>query len=132
MRVIDASVIVAFLLKEPGWKDLGEIVKRGVSVDLVLKEVANAIWKEYSLRKRIDRETAVELYKVLTSLTTYNIELEPEHKYLEKAFEIALDNSITIYDALYIVLAKEKNLELATLNDKQARIARKLGIGIVP
>jgi predicted nucleic acid-binding protein len=55
-----------------------------------------------------------------------NITLEPEVKYIDKAFNIALEKEISIYDALYIALAVDKKMPLLTLNRKQKNVASKL------
>ena len=45
MIVVDASLLAAFVLGEPGWERLASYVRGSCSVDHVVKEVANAIWK---------------------------------------------------------------------------------------
>ncbi len=131
MIVIDASALAAFLLKEPIWKELAEYLKYAVSIDHIVKEVANTIWKAHMLRRIIDANNAIRLYRILLSMMDVNILIEAENKYMDEAFKIALKHNITVYDALYIALAKRKNLPLLTLDKKQARIAKKLGIHVV-
>jgi len=42
--VIDASVLVKFILKEEGWDKIADFLKAGtISVDLVIKETINAV-----------------------------------------------------------------------------------------
>ena len=131
MRVIDASVLAAFIRKEPGWEKLAEHVKMCVTIDLALKEVLNTILKDYSLRRSINRDIALKLQEILFSMIGVNIFIEPENKYLSKGFEIALKYNLTIYDALYIALAAEKKLPLVTLDEKQAETARALGVEVI-
>ena len=95
MIVVDASALAAFILKEPGWRSLVEYVRYCLSLDHAVKEV-------------ISVEDALRLFNMLSSLLNVNIILEPEQLYLSKAFRIALDYGLTVYDALYIALAKEK------------------------
>ena len=47
---------------------------------------------------------------------------------LIKAFKIVNRNKITIYDSLFIVLAKPINLELVTSDKKQYEIAENEGV----
>jgi predicted nucleic acid-binding protein len=61
-----------------------------------------------------------------------NITLEPEVKYIDKAFNIALEKEISIYDALYIALAVDKKMPLLTLNKKQKNAALKLSVEVLP
>ncbi len=130
MIVVDASAVSAFLLKEPGWKKLSTYLTNSVSIDHLVKEVSNAIWKAY-IRKNISWDEALKLFKILESMIGINIVLEPENKYIEKAFKIALDHNITVYDALYLALAIKKNLPLLTFNEKQLKTAQELGIKII-
>jgi predicted nucleic acid-binding protein len=54
-----------------------------------------------------------------------------QDKYLIKAFKIANRNKITIYDFLFIALAKLKNLELVTSDIKQYEIAKNEGVNVI-
>ena len=47
MIAVDASVIVAFVLEEPGWENYIDILEYCFTVDHAVKEVLNAIWKSY-------------------------------------------------------------------------------------
>jgi predicted nucleic acid-binding protein len=129
--VIDASALAAFLLKEPGWKDLAPYLKNSMSVDMILKEVSNTIWKACTLKGIISMSQALKIYKILESMIGKNLILEPELKYLENALNIALTRKTTVYDALYISLAKTKNLPLVTLDKKQAETAKNLGVKVI-
>jgi predicted nucleic acid-binding protein len=88
--VIDASVLASFLRKEPGWEKLANYMKNVVSVDLIVKEVNNILWKDHYVRKSVDKDTVLELYRLMKSLLGVNILLENEEKYLDDAFEIAI------------------------------------------
>jgi predicted nucleic acid-binding protein len=128
VRVVDASVLAAFTGEEPGWERLAEVVKMCVTVDLAVKEVLNTIWRDYYVRRTISLDTAMRLQQVLSSMIGINILVEPEDKYVSRAFEIALKTGTTVYDALYIALAVEKNMPLVTLDEKQAKAAETLGV----
>ena len=131
MIVIDASALGAFLLKEPGWKELIPYLKNSISVDMILKEVSNTIWKACTLRGAIDADEAIKLYEIMKSMIGKNIVLKPEIKYLQEALKIALKNRVTVYDALYISLAKTKNLPLLTLDRRQSKAAEKVGVKVI-
>jgi len=128
--VIDASALSKYILKEPGWEDIPCYLKKGVSVDHVLKEVANSIWKAYS-RGHIGLEDAEIKYSALRKIADKVIEVIDQEKLMDKAFKIALNNAITVYDALYVALAEEERLPLLTSDGKQADIAEKLGVKVV-
>jgi predicted nucleic acid-binding protein len=66
----------------------------------------------------------MRLQQVLSSTIGINILVEPEDKYILRAFEIALKTGITVYDALYIALAAlalEKNMPLVTLDENKQK-----------
>jgi predicted nucleic acid-binding protein len=121
VRVVDASVLAVFTGKEPGWERLAEVVKMCVTVDLAVKEVLNTIWRGYHVRRTISLDTAMRLQQVLSSTIGINILVEPEDKYVSRAFEIALKTGITVYDALYIALALERNTPLVTLDENKQK-----------
>lgn len=124
--MVDITALSAFILKEPGWKKLAPYLVDAVSVGHIIKEVTNAIWKACTVKKVISETDAVKLYKILDNMINVNIVIDPEEKYVEKALRIALRHRITIYDALYLALAREKNL-LLTLDEKQSSVAGELG-----
>ena len=130
--VVDASALAAFILREEGWEELGEYMVRCVSVDHVVKEVANTIWKAACVRKLMTADEARRAYGILLRMIGKNIVLRPELEYLSKALEISMKHSITVYDSLYIALALEENKPLLTLDKQQAQVAKKLKIITMP
>ncbi|MGC8583015.1 MAG: type II toxin-antitoxin system VapC family toxin [Thermoproteus sp.] len=130
MIVVDASALSAFLLKEPGWRTISRYIARSTSVDLVVKEAANAVWKAH-MRGLVDRGAALKLLEILLSLVERNIELEPEAAYLPDAFRLALDLRITVYDALYIAQALRRRAPLLTLDERQAEAAARSGVDVI-
>lgn len=131
MITVDASALAAFVLKEPGWEKLTKYLTYAVSVNYIVKEVANTIWKFARLRNRVSAEEALHLLDIVLSMVNKNIFLEPEDKYVREALRIAITTGITVYDALYVALALDKGLPLLTLDAKQARTAEKLGIRVI-
>ena len=133
MIVIDASALAKYVLHEDGWEEVSRYIREMrplYSVDHVLKEVANAIWKHAFIRKLITAKVALQLYNLLERLTVSQvIILEDELKYVKRAIEIALKHGITVYDALYIAQA-EKLGELLTSDEIQESISRELRIRV--
>ncbi len=129
--MVDASALAKYLLREEGWELVeGYLVKGVVSVDHVVKEVANAIWKHVAVRRVIPRELGIELLKALKKLVEERVVvLESEDLYIEKGFEIAISYGVTLYDALYVAQAL-KHGELLTSDEKQAEVAKVLGIEV--
>lgn len=132
MIVVDASALIAFLLREEGWKNLAQYMVQTISVDHALKEFYNALWKSVNVKKHIDLTYAAEIIDLLHSYVKNNMVIEPEAVYLDKALEIALNYNITVYDAIYIAQALQHNKPLLTLDQKQREVANKLGIRVIP
>ena len=132
MIVIDASALVAFFLREEGWETLKPYVKTGFSVDHVVKEFYNAVWRATYLLKTLDHESARRVLELFNSYIKNNLILEPEEKYINEAFNIALERGITVYDSLYIALALDKKTPLLTLDEKQRDTALELGVKVLP
>ena len=126
MRAIDSSSLVKFFSKEEGWEKVAQIIKEGViTLDLSIKEVANALWKKIVIGEMNDDLAIKILYDLLKSEA---IIIVNQDDYLVEAFKIANRNKITIYDSLFIALAKSKNLELVTSDKKQYEIAKNEGV----
>ena len=123
MRVIDSSSLVKYFSREEGWCKVREYLLEGVvSIDLVVKEVGNALWKKI-IRGEMTLEIAQEILSGLAKGIAVKLLDQKEH--LAKALEIAIRNKITIYDALSIALAKNLNTELITSDTRQAKAAKK-------
>lgn len=129
MRVIDSSALVKYFSREDGWERVREIILDGVTtIDLTIKEVANALWKKIS-KNEIKREVAE---KILASLVNDEpFPIKRQDRYLLEAFELATEWNITIYDALFIEMAREESLELVTSDAKQAEVAKRLGLNVI-
>jgi len=129
--VIDSSALAKYLLREEGWRGVEKyLLKPTYSIDHVVKEVSNAIWKHAIVHGYISKGMALNVYSLLKRLIEEEvIVLETQEKYIDKAIEIALDNKITVYDALYIAQAINYG-ELVTSDKVQSIVAKKYGIRV--
>ena len=131
MIVIDASSLAKYLLREEGWELIEEYLIKGVcSVDHIVKEVANAVWKHVVVRRVISVDLGLRVFEELKRLINEGIvKLESQLMYIDRAMEIALNHSIPFYDALYIAQALRYG-ELLTSDKRQADVARSLGVKV--
>lgn len=117
--VLDASAILKWFLKE---KDTNKAIAfkesfvKGeidlIEPDLLLYEFVNGLRYQKNIAQR-DIEEAVEgLFDLGLSFVT------PKLSLLKMANLFALKNDITVYDACYIVLAKETNCQFVTADEK--------------
>jgi predicted nucleic acid-binding protein len=128
--VIDASSISKLLLKEEGWESVVKYLDQNLcSTNFVLVEATNAIWK-HRRRKGFTIDEANIAFEKLGEMGRDIICLEPIEDYLEEGFRIALDDDITIYDALYIAHAKKCGT-LLTSDKPQKEMAEKHKIKVI-
>ena len=126
MRVIDSSVLVKYFTREKGWLEARKyIIEGAITLDLALKELANALWKK-NVQKTIDKELVKKIINDILQEKPFII--VNEQKYIQDALDISLQYNITIYDALFIALAHKLGLELVTADHKQAEAASKQGV----
>jgi len=126
VKVIDASALIKYIVKELGWKRVQEFILAGcITVDLALKELANALWKRV-MRKELDVGLAVKLMN--TILTRRIVKIYPQESLLVEALKLSTNTSLPIYDVIYIVLARELKTELITSDVEQAKKAEGLGV----
>lgn len=108
MYLFDASAIFN-LVKRGYLKPLA----KGVTLDLAVYEVLNAVWKEHYLLRHIDEETVKELLDVLERVfdvvTVASIRSEEA-----RVFELAVKEGLTIHDAAYLYYALRNKLVLVT------------------
>ncbi|MEM2344338.1 MAG: type II toxin-antitoxin system VapC family toxin [Thermoproteota archaeon] len=129
MKVVDTTLIAAFVMKEPGWERLVDTLVNAVTLDMAIKESMNVIWKAYR-NKKIDFENAKAKARILIELAELSLRVIDEMDFIEKAFEIACSENLTIYDSLFLALAEDRNAILYTLDRKQAEKAERLKIRV--
>ncbi len=118
--VVDSSVVAKWVLLEADSADAQLLladtaVQGGASIilDLALVEVTNAIWKQH-FRKLISLDDTKRLLDVLLRIP---VGIEPAHKLLKPALEIAGRHGRAVYDALFVALAAETGLQGVTADE---------------
>ena len=120
MIVIDASVAnKLFLIYEVGYNQVKGIFKEHTNgtqkilvPDLIFYEVANTLTTKLIVPK-------IKITQALNRLGDYNLEIfRPSVEELIKATSFAKDNHVSVYDAVYAVLAREKKCDLITADEK--------------
>ncbi len=133
MIVLDASAFVKLTIDESGSdfvrRKIDLEAKRGEPIyapDIALAEAMNAIWKYSSLKgqKNVDpHKTLADLMLIWDKLTIVDTET-----LASIAMKIAIENRITIYDALYAALSKLNRAPLLTFDRYLKSKAGKIGI----
>ncbi len=119
--IIDASVALKWFLTEEesqGADGLFEAFLRGrielLAPDVLLLEVANALWKQTALLKILRSEEAVSIFR---DFMTLPLNLQPSNALADRALDLAVKFKHPIYDMLYCALAIENDCEFVTADN---------------
>jgi len=129
--VVDASVAVKWVIPEV-LSDLADRVRDGaedvLAPDLLLVEVANALWRKTSAREISAREADGAFDLVRRS----GIDLRPAGPLLPRAMDLARRLGHPVYDCVYLALAEREEATLVTADQRLLRrlSARKLEIAV--
>ena len=116
--VIDASVALKWFLTEEdsrGADALFDAFLRSraelLAPDVLLLEVANALWKQTALLKLLRSEEAVSIFH---DFITLPLNLQPSNPLASRALNLAMKFQHPVYDMLYCALAIENDCEFVT------------------
>jgi predicted nucleic acid-binding protein len=121
--VMDASVLIKFYVPEVLFdraeRLLAKVEKGDIELsapDLIYPEVGNILWKKQRL-KELTRPEAEEITDAILSLP---LKIEASRPILPLAIDIAIACGITVYDAIYVSLAKVYETTMITADRKLA------------
>lgn len=121
MKVADSSFIAEALLRR---KELFEAEDALVTLDLALHETCNTIWKHQCLLKDLD-DGAPYIAILYGLIESGRIRvLHPGPELMERAYSLAVKKMLPIYDVLFVALAQEMGLKLATFDQRQADLLK--------
>jgi predicted nucleic acid-binding protein len=128
MIVIDASVTLAWILPDeheaPALRVLDRVLAEGAGVPALWRwEVQNAL-RTAERRKRI---TPADLAEAIVKLRALNVEIQSPAP-LGRDLELSRKFDLTVYDAAYLELAIRMGWELATVDERFALVAERLGV----
>lgn len=130
--VVDASITIKWVIPEI-LSDAAHRLRDGedelLAPDLLLVEVANALWKKTTARELSPREADTALDLVGHS----GIDLHPTPPLLPRAMEVARRLAHPVYDCVYLALAERERVPLVTADQRLLRrlSSRKVGVSVV-
>ena len=126
--LFDASSIL-MVVRELG-RGAIDVLSDGLTIPLVNYEVGNAVWKECFLLKRMDKDEALRLLRIiLTIVGKMNIvRLEDNEELVTQALTIAGVLNVTYYDASYLATAQKLGKSFVTEDEKLRKVAERMGI----
>ncbi|MGC8949045.1 MAG: type II toxin-antitoxin system VapC family toxin [Thermoprotei archaeon] len=124
MIVLDASFLVKLVIEEQSSTESRTFLKKALSlgeeaatVDIALAEVLNALWKHVTLIGDLGRDDYKNAVQDLLKLWS-KLEIFSTYELAAEAAQIAFEDRITIYDALYITTALKLGAKLITFDNK--------------
>jgi len=116
--VVDASVVLKWFLPESDSASADFLLEKFLNSeaelfapDVLLVEVASALWKRVVLRSELTPDEATLVYR---DLLTMPLSLAPTEALAHGAFQWAVKHRHPVYDALYCTLAMERQCDFVT------------------
>ena len=107
--VIDASVVIKFYVPEilsDRAQEVMSLVADGelmlLAPDLLYPETGNILWK----KQRLHELTPDEVEEIVDAITSLPIKIEHSRQIMPLSVSIALQSGITVYDAMYVAVAR--------------------------
>jgi predicted nucleic acid-binding protein len=131
--IVDASVVIEYLIIGPTTAHVQAFFKTITDADQLtvpefcLLECTNVIWKQV----RFNGMSHYDAKTLLGVLRALKLRRVPMKRLLDSALEIALNNTLAVYDAGYIALARHYSYALITLDQPQIRAATAEGITLL-
>jgi predicted nucleic acid-binding protein len=121
--VIDASVLIKFyvpeILSDKAEELLNRVAQGDVMLlapDLIYPEVGNILWK----KQRMKELTRPEVEEITDAIVSLPLKIEASKLLLPLAIDIGIAYRITVYDALYISMARVYETKMITADRKLA------------
>lgn len=132
MVVVDTSALLRLFIPDgpipEGLTRLLREAERGESAllapELILPEAAQVLLK----KSRQGLLTRVETEELLECIVSLPIKLFGHKALIRRASALAREHKLTVYDALFLALAEEKNAKLITADQILQKAANKLGL----
>jgi predicted nucleic acid-binding protein len=118
---------VQWIAREPGSETAATLLAGQqplIGPDILLVEVANALWKK--TRHGDLQETDVTA--ALTALLASDLVLAPTVPLLSRAVRLAVQTGHPVSDCVYLALAQQRGAAVATADTRLARTAGRCGI----
>jgi len=119
--IIDASVLIKFFVPEvlsaKAEQLLARVEEGSVKLfapDLIYAEAGNTLWKKHRLKEL----TQSEVGKIIDLINSIPLKVEASKTLLPLAIDIAIAYEVTVYDALYLSMAKVYETQMMTADRK--------------
>jgi predicted nucleic acid-binding protein len=125
---MDASVLIKFyvpeILSDRAERLLAKVEKKDIDLlapDLIYPEAGNIFWK----KQRLKELTRSEVEEITDAILSLPLKMEASKPLLPLALDIAIACGITVYDAIYVSLAKVYETTMITADRKLVDVLAK-------
>ena len=126
--VIDASVLIKFyvpeILSDRADRLFAKVGDKEIDLlapGLIYPEAGNILWK----KQRLKELTPSEVEEITDAILSLPLKIEASESLLPLAVDIAIAYGITVYDALYLSLARVYETTLITADRKLVEVLAK-------
>ena len=119
--IIDASVLIKFFVPEVLSAKAEQLLVRVeegsvklFAPDLIYAEAGNTLWK----KRRLKELTQSEVGKITDLINSIPLKVEASKNLFRLAIDIAIVYEVTVYDALYLSMAKVYETQMMTADRK--------------
>ena len=123
--VLDASAAVRLILGDPAAEGLAEVIRAAPLVlapELMLTEVANALWK----LQRAEQLAGLDPQQLLADANDLVDRVEPDRHLQAEALALACHLGHPVYDYLYLSLARREAATLITADRRLQQLAARV------
>lgn len=131
--VLDASVAIRFLVPEVGSEAALELFARGNewrAPRLLLTEVASALRRKVVAGELTPTFASRAIAVLLQSVASGALRLQADEEVMRSALEVSLEVGHKLPDCVYLALAEEQAIGLATADVRLARLAKDRGVAV--
>jgi predicted nucleic acid-binding protein len=131
--IVDSSALTSIMLREKKAEQIIKIIveEKPYTLPLAIKETINASWKRYIMGEITNKDVENVSEQLLALINKRALILLNQDTYIAIATKIAVDNKITVYDSLFIAAAYKESDRLLTFDNKQSKVAERLGVRVI-
>jgi predicted nucleic acid-binding protein len=130
--VVDASALIRLFVPDGprpnGFdiflRDVERGLNKAIAPELLVAEAANVIVK----KRRLGELSHQESVELLSDMLSVPIRLFPHKPITARAFEMAWDHKLTVYDSIYLALAEEHGAVLYTADERLIKVAERMNL----
>jgi len=132
--IVDASVVIQYLITDTYTSNARKLFFSLTKNDKIhvpefcLLECTNVLWKQV----RFNGMLAVDADILVSELNMLPLNIVSVQAILNRALEIGLQHQLAVYDSAYIALAERLSYPFITVDQRQERAARAVGVSLKP